>query len=87
MDRKAIEQAILALGKDRALLARFKAAPAEVGPEVGLDSEWSAVVASGNRDRLRSHGLPDGITILNADRVGRIKCLRERQVTYRLDRD
>jgi aromatic ring-opening dioxygenase catalytic subunit (LigB family) len=64
MERKIIENAILSLGKDRALLARFKAAPAEVGAEVGLDAEWSQIVASGNRDRLRSQGLPDGITIL-----------------------
>jgi aromatic ring-opening dioxygenase catalytic subunit (LigB family) len=64
MDRKVLENAILTLGKDPELLARFKAAPIEVGAEMGLDAHWARVVASGNRDELRARGLPDGVTIL-----------------------
>lgn len=64
MDRKILEKAILSLGENKELLARFKAAPEAVGFELGLDGEWSQVIAKGERDRLRSEGLPDGITIL-----------------------
>jgi hypothetical protein len=64
MNRKTIENAILQLGKDTALLTRFKKAPVDVGAELGLDSEWSAIVAAGNRDRIRAEGIPDGISIL-----------------------
>lgn len=64
MDRKTLETAILSLGEHKDLLARFKAAPEAVGAELGLDPEWSQIVAKGDRDRLRSEGLPDGITIL-----------------------
>ena len=64
MDRKVLETAILTLGRDSALLTRFKAAPADVGRELGLDAEWAAVINRGDRDRLRSAGVNDGITIL-----------------------
>lgn len=64
MDRKAIEKAILSLGENRDLLTRFKADPAAVGAELGIDAQWSEVIANGDRDRLRSEGLADGITIL-----------------------
>ena len=64
MDRKVLENAILTLGRDSALLTRFKAAPADVGGELGLDAEWAGVINGGDRDRLRSAGVNDGITIL-----------------------
>jgi aromatic ring-opening dioxygenase catalytic subunit (LigB family) len=64
MTPETLENAILALGRDPALLARFKACPAEVGRELGLDAAWAAVIERGDRDRLRSAGVPDGISIL-----------------------
>ncbi|NUS16819.1 MAG: protocatechuate 3,4-dioxygenase [Streptomyces sp.] len=64
MDRTTLEQAILTLARDPDLLAAFRADAASVGAGLGLDAEWSGVIASGDRDRLRSAGLPDGITIL-----------------------
>lgn len=64
MDAKALESAILTLAGDPDLLARFRADPPAVAPEVGLDAGWAAVIAGGDRDRLRSAGLGDGITIL-----------------------
>jgi aromatic ring-opening dioxygenase catalytic subunit (LigB family) len=64
MDAKTLETAILALAGDPELLARFRSDPSGVAPEVGLDAEWAAVIADGDRDRLRSAGLGDGITIL-----------------------
>lgn len=65
MDTRTLERAILALGKDTALLGRFRADPAAVGAaELGLDAEWAGVIAGGDRDRLRSAGVVDGITIL-----------------------
>lgn len=64
MDRKTIEKAILSLGENKDLLARFKADPVGVGTELGIDAGWSEVIANGDRDRLRSEGLADGITIL-----------------------
>ncbi len=64
MDRKTLETAILALGKDTDLLARFKADPHGVGATLGLDAEWADVIGRGDRDRLRSAGVNDGVTIL-----------------------
>lgn len=64
MDAKVLENAILTLGRDTGLLARFKADPSGVGAELGLDAEWAAVIDEGRRDRLRSAGVVDGITIL-----------------------
>lgn len=64
MDKAILEQAILALAQDVDKLARFKDDPAGVGAEIGLDAEWSEMIARGDRDRLRSAGLNDGITIL-----------------------
>ncbi|WAP54763.1 hypothetical protein [Streptomyces sp. S465] len=65
MDTRTLERAILALGKDTALLNRFRLDPAAVGAaELGLDAEWAGVIAAGDRDRLRSAGVIDGITIL-----------------------
>jgi aromatic ring-opening dioxygenase catalytic subunit (LigB family) len=64
MNHEILELAILALGRDSTLLNRFKAAPVAVGAELGLDSLWAEVINRGDRDRLRSAGVPDGITIL-----------------------
>ncbi|MFF0291819.1 hypothetical protein [Streptomyces sp. NPDC005262] len=64
MDSKTLEQAILTLAKDQDLLASFRAGPAEVGAGLGLDAEWAGVIAGGDRDRLRSAGLGDALTIL-----------------------
>lgn len=64
MDRVTLEQALLALGKDVEFLARFKAAPIEVGKELGLDEYWSKVIVDGDRSRLRAAGVSDGISIL-----------------------
>lgn len=63
-DAKTLESAILKLGQESGLLARFRADPAGVGAELGLDADWAGVIADGDRDRLRAKGLPDGITIL-----------------------
>lgn len=62
--RQQLEQAILHLARNREDLARFQADSAGVGAELGLDADWSASIAAGDRDRLRSAGLNDGITIL-----------------------
>lgn len=64
MERKTLETAILSLGKNSALLGRFKEDPRSVGAELGLDDEWAGIIARGERDRLRSAGVNDGITIL-----------------------
>lgn len=63
-DRAAIEAAILRLARERDLLESFKADPARVGAGLGLDESWARSVADGDRDRLRSAGVNDGITIL-----------------------
>lgn len=59
-----LEQAILELGRRPELLVQFQQDPIAVGRELGLDEEWSGIVAAGDRDRLRSAGVNDGITIL-----------------------
>lgn len=64
MDSKTLEQAILTLAKDQDLLASFRGDPTAVGGRLGLDAEWAAVIAAGDRDRLRSAGLGDAVTIL-----------------------
>src|ERR1700722_16063808 len=64
VDRKALEAAILALAGNGELLNRFKADPTAVGAELGLTPEWSGAINRGDRDRLRSAGLNDGLTIL-----------------------
>ncbi|MFG2791004.1 hypothetical protein [Streptomyces sp. NPDC048419] len=64
MDRTTLEQAILTLARDQELLRSFRADATSVGAGLGLDAEWSGVIAAGDRDRLRSAGLPDGVTIL-----------------------
>ncbi len=63
-ERDQIEAAILKIAGDDELLNRFKQSPEETGRELGLDKEWSEVIRQGNRDRLRSVGISDGVTIL-----------------------
>lgn len=63
-ERQKVETAIVKLAGDPDLLARFKAQPAAIGAELGLTKDWSEAINRGDRDRLRSAGLSDGITIL-----------------------
>ena len=63
-DRAAVEAAILRFARDRELLEAFHADPEGIGAQVGLDAGWSRSIAAGDRDRLRSFGVNDGITIL-----------------------
>lgn len=64
MDRKILESAILSIARSPESLAEFKQAPEAVGRKYGLDTEWSRIINAGDRDRLRSAGIGDGITIL-----------------------
>jgi aromatic ring-opening dioxygenase catalytic subunit (LigB family) len=64
MNRQVVESVIVRLGKDQELLTRFQRSPVEVGAELGIDAEWSNIIASGNRDRIRAEGIPDGVSIL-----------------------
>jgi aromatic ring-opening dioxygenase catalytic subunit (LigB family) len=63
-DRATVEAAILRLARDRALLTAFQADPTGIGSQLGLDASWSRSIAAADRDRLRSFGMNDGITIL-----------------------
>lgn len=64
MDRQAIEDAILNLARDTELLDRVRNDPALAAAELGIDEDWAGVILAGDRDRLRSAGLNDGLTIL-----------------------
>lgn len=64
MDRKVLENAILSIARSTQTLEQFKADPVSAGAQYGLDAEWAAVIDRGDRDRLRSAGVNDGITIL-----------------------
>lgn len=64
VDRAGLEAAILRLARDRSLLAAFQADPAAHADDLGLDTDWARSIAAGDRDRLRSAGVNDGITIL-----------------------
>ncbi|CAB3772660.1 MULTISPECIES: protocatechuate 3,4-dioxygenase [Burkholderia] len=64
MDRKLLESAILSIARSAESLQEFKSAPTSVGIKYGLDETWSRVIAGGDRDRLRSAGVGDGISIL-----------------------
>lgn len=63
-DRASLEQAILRLGREPELLAQVKAAPETAGEVLGIDQSWADSILAGDRDRLRSAGLNDGVTIL-----------------------
>jgi aromatic ring-opening dioxygenase catalytic subunit (LigB family) len=64
--RDALGQAILRLAGDSELLTRFKADPAKVGAELGIDRDGAEAIAAANRDWLRSAGVNDGLTIMVA---------------------
>lgn len=63
-DRATLEEAILRLARDRSLLTAFQTDPAAHAADLGLDADWARSIADGDRDRLRSAGVNDGITIL-----------------------
>lgn len=64
MDNTALEQAILRLAIDSDLLAEVRANPESAGQLLGIDQDWAETILNADRDRLRSAGLNDGITIL-----------------------
>ncbi|CAM5276082.1 2,3-dihydroxyphenylpropionate/2,3-dihydroxicinnamic acid 1,2-dioxygenase [Alcaligenes phenolicus] len=64
MDKKILESAILSIARSPETLTEFKNSPEAVGQKYGLDNKWSLVISAGDRDRLRSAGVGDGITIL-----------------------
>lgn len=64
MSDGSLEQAILAMARDGALLERVREDPAAGAAELGITEEWVRVITSGDRDRLRSAGVNDGVTIL-----------------------
>ena len=64
MDTTALEQAILRLAIDADLLASVRENPETAGAQLGIDDEWAQAILNADRDRLRSAGLNDGITIL-----------------------
>ena len=64
MDNTSLEQAILRLAIDSDLLASVRESPATAGAQLGIDQDWADAILNADRDRLRSAGLNDGITIL-----------------------
>ena len=64
MDRATLENAILTLARDPELLERLRSNPDTAAGELGLDSSWARSIVEADRDRLRSAGVNDGITIL-----------------------
>jgi protocatechuate 4,5-dioxygenase beta chain len=64
MERDLLENAIRTLASDPAKLARFKADPKATGAELHLTTEAIEILRRGDRGRLRSMGLNDGLTIL-----------------------
>lgn len=64
MDRATLENAILSLARDPKLLEEVRSAPARAGDLLGLDATWTEAILNADRDRLRSVGVNDGITIL-----------------------
>ena len=64
MDTTALEQAILRLAIDADLLSAVRANPDTAGEQLGIEQDWAESILNADRDRLRSAGLNDGITIL-----------------------
>lgn len=64
MDKRILESAIFSIARSPESLQEFKSDPEKIGQKYGLDAEWSQVINKGDRDRLRSVGVGDGVTIL-----------------------
>lgn len=64
MSDGSLEKAILAMARDGGLLDRVRQDPAAGAAELGITEEWALAIVNGDRDRLRSAGVNDGITIL-----------------------
>ena len=64
MDRASLENAILALARDPLLLEQVRANPDSAAALLGVEASWATAILTGDRDRLRSAGVNDGITIL-----------------------
>lgn len=64
MSDGSLERAILAMARDSDLLERVRADPSGGGSELGISEEWARVIITGDRDRLRSAGVNDGVSIL-----------------------
>ena len=64
MSDGSLDQAILAMARDSALLERVRQDPAGGAAELGITQEWAETIIRGDRDRLRSAGVNDGVTIL-----------------------
>ncbi|PVX59526.1 protocatechuate 3,4-dioxygenase [Rhodococcus globerulus] len=64
MDGTTLETAILTLARDDALMTEAKQTPASAADKLGLTPEWLNIILTGQRDRLRSAGVNDGVTIL-----------------------
>ncbi len=64
MDRASLENAILALARDPRLLEQVRANPDSAAAMLGVEASWATAILTGDRDRLRSAGVNDGITIL-----------------------
>lgn len=64
MSDNSLENAILSMARDAELLERVRQDPAAGAAELGITEEWVQIIVSGDRDRLRSAGVNDGVTIL-----------------------
>lgn len=59
-----LEKAILTLARDAELLESVRNNPEKAAELLGIDPSWASAIVNGERDRLRSAGVNDGITIL-----------------------
>lgn len=64
MSDGSLDQAILAMARDGELLDRVREDPAAGAAELGITEDWARVIITGDRDRLRSAGVNDGVSIL-----------------------
>ena len=62
--RVKLEEAILTLARDSDLLEKIRSNPEQAADLLGIDASWASAIVTGDRDRLRSAGVNDGITIL-----------------------
>ena len=63
-DMAGLDQAILTLAQDADVLDLARRDPDGAATRLGIEREWLDVILRGDRDRLRSAGVNDGITIL-----------------------